>query len=95
MSTYFSAYKLVWLLENVPAVAAAAKAGTAMFGTVDSWLIYQLTGALQTLSRFEFQCVKAIFQTVKKTVLRKYLTEFPVCRLVSISHVSNTGLGFA
>ena len=35
----------MWLLENVPAVAAAAKAGTAMFGTVDSWLIYQLTGA--------------------------------------------------
>jgi len=45
VSTYFSSYKLLWLLENVPAVAAAAKAGTAMFGTVDSWLIYQLTGA--------------------------------------------------
>ena len=44
VSTYFSAYKLLWLLENVPAVAAAVKAGTAMFGTVDSWLIYNLTG---------------------------------------------------
>lgn len=31
-------------MDNVPAVAAAAAEGRAMFGTVDSWLIYQLTG---------------------------------------------------
>ncbi|KAL4421980.1 hypothetical protein ABPG77_011003 [Micractinium sp. CCAP 211/92] len=46
ISTYFSAYKLKWLLDNVPAVAAAAADGRAMFGTVDSWLIYQLTGGV-------------------------------------------------
>lgn len=45
VSTYFSAYKLKWLLDNAPAVAAAAAQGRCMFGTVDSWLIYQLTGA--------------------------------------------------
>lgn len=44
VSTYFSAYKLKWLLDNVPAVADAAAAGRCCFGTVDSWLIYQLTG---------------------------------------------------
>lgn len=47
VSTYFSAYKLKWLLDNVPEVAAAAAEGRCCFGTVDSWLIYQLTGASQ------------------------------------------------
>ena len=44
ISTYFSAYKFQWLMENVPAVADAVGSGAAMFGTIDSWLIYQLTG---------------------------------------------------
>ncbi|GAB4822772.1 hypothetical protein N2152v2_009818 [Parachlorella kessleri] len=44
ISTYFSAYKLRWLLDNVPEVAEAAKAGRCLFGTVDSWLLYKLTG---------------------------------------------------
>ena len=46
ISTYFSAYKFLWLVENVPEVEDAVGNGAAMFGTVDSWLIYQLTGAL-------------------------------------------------
>lgn len=44
ISTYFSAFKFQWLYEHVPAVRAAAAAGTCLFGTVDSWLIYCLTG---------------------------------------------------
>ncbi len=36
--------KLKWLLENVPAVREKADKGEAMFGTIDSWLIYKLTG---------------------------------------------------
>lgn len=50
ISTYFSAYKLKWLLENVSAVAAAAAEGRLMFGTVDSWLLYKLTGPLSPCS---------------------------------------------
>jgi len=46
MATYFSGMKLRWLLENVPEVQAAAKAGTARFGTIESWLAYNLTGGL-------------------------------------------------
>lgn len=41
---YFSATKLVWLFENVPGLREAAADGTALFGTVDTWLIWQLTG---------------------------------------------------
>ncbi|KAI6196874.1 Glycerol kinase [Aphelenchoides besseyi] len=42
---YFSALKLKWLLENVPEVQEALDDGDLMFGTVDTWLIYNLTGA--------------------------------------------------
>jgi glycerol kinase len=44
MSTYFSATKLRWLLQNVPEIATAARAGRALFGTIDTWLIWNLTG---------------------------------------------------
>eukprot|EP00850_Spirogloea_muscicola_P004527 SM000019S05071 [mRNA] locus=s19:777378:781010:- [translate_table: standard] len=44
ISTYFSATKLLWLLENVPAVKAAVDSGDAMFGTIDTWLVWHLTG---------------------------------------------------
>lgn len=44
ISTYFSAVKLTWLINNVPAIQEAITAGRAMFGTVDSWIIYNLTG---------------------------------------------------
>ena len=43
-ATYFSAGKLQWALENIGAVHEAARAGTARFGTIDSWLIWNLTG---------------------------------------------------
>lgn len=40
---YFSATKLEWMLENVPEVRQASKRGTLRFGTIDSWLIWNLT----------------------------------------------------
>ena len=44
LATYFSALKLRWLLENVPGARAKAAAGDALFGTIDSWLLWNLTG---------------------------------------------------
>ncbi|KAJ8350905.1 hypothetical protein SKAU_G00260350 [Synaphobranchus kaupii] len=44
ISTYFSAVKLRWLMDNVVEVQEAVLARRAMFGTVDSWLIWCLTG---------------------------------------------------
>ncbi len=41
---YFSATKLRWILDNVPDAQARAERGELLFGTVDSWLIYKLTG---------------------------------------------------
>ena len=44
IDAYFSGTKLQWLLDNVPGARAAAERGELAFGTVDSWLIWQLTG---------------------------------------------------
>ncbi|WP_295526098.1 glycerol kinase GlpK [uncultured Pseudacidovorax sp.] len=44
IDAYFSATKLRWLLDEVPGLRAQAEAGELAFGTVDSWLIWQLTG---------------------------------------------------
>jgi glycerol kinase len=44
LDPYFSASKMRWLLENVPEVADAAAAGRLAFGTVESWLAWNLTG---------------------------------------------------
>src|SRR5256885_218418 len=44
VDAYFSGTKLEWLLRNVPGARARAKAGKLAFGTVDSWLVWNLTG---------------------------------------------------
>lgn len=45
-STYFSGAKAQWILDNVPGVRAEAEAGDALFGTIDSWLAWNLTGGV-------------------------------------------------
>jgi glycerol kinase len=46
LATYFSALKLVWLLENISGARAMAEAGEILFGTVDSWLAWNLLGGV-------------------------------------------------
>jgi len=43
-ATYFSATKLQWILDNVEGTRAAAERGEALFGTIDTWIIWNLTG---------------------------------------------------
>ncbi|NEA24491.1 glycerol kinase GlpK, partial [Actinomadura bangladeshensis] len=43
-ATYFSAGKVQWILENVDGVREAAENGDAIFGTTDSWVLWNLTG---------------------------------------------------
>lgn len=46
IDAYFSATKIKWILDNVPGARARAEAGELLFGTVDSWLIWKLTGGM-------------------------------------------------
>jgi glycerol kinase len=44
LATYFSGLKIRWLLKNIPGARAAAEEGDLLFGTVDTFLVWQLTG---------------------------------------------------
>ena len=46
IATYFSAPKIQWLLDHVPNARALAEKGQLLFGTMDSWLIWNLTGGV-------------------------------------------------
>ncbi len=48
LDPYFSATKIAWLLDNGDGLADRVRAGRAVFGTIDSWVIYRLTGELVT-----------------------------------------------
>ncbi|MFC5931012.1 glycerol kinase [Cryobacterium melibiosiphilum] len=46
LATYFSGTKIVWILENVPGAREKAEAGDLLFGTTDSWVLWNLTGGV-------------------------------------------------
>lgn len=45
IATYFSGPKIRWILDHVPEARSAAAKGQALFGTIETWIIWQLTGA--------------------------------------------------
>jgi len=47
LATYFSGTKIVWILENVDGAREAAEAGDLLFGTTDSWVLWNLTGGTE------------------------------------------------
>lgn len=46
LATYFAGPKLTWLLDNVEGLRARGESGDALFGTVDSWVLWNLTGGI-------------------------------------------------
>jgi glycerol kinase len=46
LATYFSGPKVKWILDNVPGAQAKADAGDLMFGNIDTWCIWNLTGGV-------------------------------------------------
>lgn len=52
LDAYFSATKIKWILDNIPNGKERAKRGELMFGTVDTWLIWKLTGGKAFVTDF-------------------------------------------
>jgi glycerol kinase len=50
LDPYFSGTKLAWLLDHVPGARSRAEAGELAFGTIDSWLVWNLTGGERHLT---------------------------------------------
>lgn len=48
LSTYFSGVKLRWLKDNVPEIAISFESGDCLFGTVDTWILWHLTGGINS-----------------------------------------------
>ena len=46
IAPYFSASKIAWLISHVPEVATSISSGTAMCGTIDSWILWNLSGGI-------------------------------------------------
>ncbi len=76
VSTYFSAYKFRWLLENVPEVREATKRGSCVVGTVDTWIIWNLTGGTNGRNSMIHEV-----QTTRWMIM--YKEELPILKFVS------------
>ncbi|MEV7693227.1 glycerol kinase GlpK [Microbacterium sp. NPDC089189] len=50
LATYFSASKVTWILDHVEGARDAAEAGDLLFGTIDSWLVWKLTGGARHIT---------------------------------------------
>lgn len=48
IAPYFAGSKMRWLIKNSPAVQSAIAAGTARFGTIDTWLLWNLSGGVRS-----------------------------------------------
>ncbi|MFS8839592.1 FGGY family carbohydrate kinase, partial [Synechococcus sp. R6-5] len=46
LATYFSGPKITWILDNVPGVREKAEQGEVLFGNIDTWLIWNMTGGV-------------------------------------------------
>lgn len=46
LATYFSGPKIKWMLDNLPGLRTKAERGDVLFGTIDSWIIWNLTGGV-------------------------------------------------
>lgn len=51
VATYFSGPKIRWILDNAPEARAAADKGNALFGTIETWIIWWLTGGPRGVER--------------------------------------------
>ena len=62
---YFSGTKIKWILDNVPGARKRAEAGELLFGTVDTWLIWNLTGGKAHISDFS-NCSRTMLFDIDK-----------------------------
>ncbi len=65
LDPYFSATKLAWLLDHVPGARERAERGELAGGTIDSWLVWQLTGGAEHLTDVSNAARTALFDIAR------------------------------
>ena len=74
IDAYFSGTKIKWILDNVPAAKKLADEGKLLFGTVETWLIWNLTGGKAHVTDYSNACRTMLFD-VDKLCWDEYLCE--------------------
>ena len=74
VDAYFSATKIKWIIDNVPGVKALAQAGQLLFGTVETWLIWNLSGGRVHVTDYSNASRTMLFD-VDKLCWDEYLCE--------------------
>ena len=65
IDAYFSATKIKWILDNVDGAREKAEAGDLLFGTIDTWLIWNLTGGKAHVTDYSNACRTMLFDIDK------------------------------
>lgn len=80
---YFSGTKLAWILDNVPGARARAVTGELCFGTIESWLIWKMTGGKVHVSDYSNACRTMLFDinTLRWDRELCELLDIPMCML--------------
>jgi glycerol kinase len=82
LDPYFSATKLVWLLDHVPGARERAERGELAFGTVDSWLVWNLTGGKRHVTDVTNASRTLLFDIERLTWSDRLLELFGIPRAV-------------
>src|SRR5699024_2014521 len=83
LATYFSGTKLRWILENVEGARAKAEAGDLLFGTIETWLIWKMTGGKVHVTDYSNASRTMMFNINTLTWDREILEvlDIPACML--------------
>ncbi len=92
---YFSGFKIRWLLQNIDGLDARAQNGEILFGNVDCWLIWKLTGGKSHITDFSNASRTAIFNIHKGDWDDELLALFEIPRqILPKVQASNSDFGF-
>lgn len=86
IDAYFSATKIKWLLDNVEGAREKAEKGELLFGTIDTWLIWNLTNGAVHVTDYSNACRTMLFD-IDKLCWDEYLCEkmdIPMCMLPEV-----------
>ena len=80
IDAYFSGTKIKWILDNVPHARERAEAGELLFGTIDTWLIWNLTGGKAHVSDYS-NCSRTMLFDINELKWDEKISPCACCRL--------------
>jgi len=82
IDAYFSATKILWILDNIPGVRKKAESGDILFGTVDTWILWNLTGGRTHLTDCTNASRTMLFNINSLTWDERILAELDIPRAI-------------